>query len=430
MAPLRKAPHEHTVEFLRALDPQTKHFTFQTFREKGSEADVAAKVLHSWKELLREHEQGAGVYVCVNETNLAGRKAENIKRIRSIWQEDDEGYSGAFPLEPSMIVESSPGHFHRYWLVADDWPADEQGRRDFDAIMQRMVESYGSDKNAKDLCRVMRVPGFLHRKNGGSRLVRLVKSGGQRYTRAEILKAFPPVERETKKETPRTEYKPQGDEDERIREALTYIDPAPRDIWRDIGMALKEHMGESGRPLWDDWSRRCVDKFDEKDQDKTWKSFHRHDIKIGTLFHHAKLGGWEAKPQTHDRAGNAGSGEGRKSGAEKSAPEKRTAILVRADQIKPKSIDWGWKNRFAFGKMNMFAGDPGLGQIYNHCRYYCASQCGRRLSHGRRHSRHLRYCLPHSRGRLGRYLGPSIDCGGGRSKANSLSYRNKDRRGV
>ena len=34
--------------------------------------------------------------------------------------------------------------------------------------MERMIESYGSDPNAKDLCRVLRVPGFLNRKHGRS----------------------------------------------------------------------------------------------------------------------------------------------------------------------------------------------------------------------------------------------------------------------
>jgi hypothetical protein len=125
-------------------------------------------------------------------------------------------------------------------------------------------------------------------------MVRIIEASGKRYTRAELLAAFPPSEPEPKKEKPRTEYKPQGNEGERIREALTYIDPDPREIWRDIGMELKEHIGESGRALWDTWSRRS-DKFDERDQEKTWRSFHRHDIKIGTLFHLAKLGGWDAK---------------------------------------------------------------------------------------------------------------------------------------
>ena len=76
---LRDPPHEHTVEFLKALD-QNKRFTFQTFKEKGSTADVVAKVTHSWREVQHEHDQGAGIYVTVNETDLTGRKSENIKR--------------------------------------------------------------------------------------------------------------------------------------------------------------------------------------------------------------------------------------------------------------------------------------------------------------------------------------------------------------
>jgi putative DNA primase/helicase len=40
----------------------------------------------------------------------------------------------------------------------------------------------------------------------------------------------------------------------------------------------------------------------------------------------------------------------------------RTAVLVRADEMKPESINWAWKNRFAFGKLVVLAGDPGLGK--------------------------------------------------------------------
>jgi putative DNA primase/helicase len=40
----------------------------------------------------------------------------------------------------------------------------------------------------------------------------------------------------------------------------------------------------------------------------------------------------------------------------------RTAVLVRADKMKPESINWAWKNRFAFGKLAVLAGDPGLGK--------------------------------------------------------------------
>jgi AAA domain-containing protein/bifunctional DNA primase/polymerase-like protein len=40
----------------------------------------------------------------------------------------------------------------------------------------------------------------------------------------------------------------------------------------------------------------------------------------------------------------------------------RTAVLAKADQLKPETINWAWKNRFAFGKLAVIAGDPGLGK--------------------------------------------------------------------
>jgi hypothetical protein len=54
--------------------------------------------------------------------------------------------------------------------------------------------------------------------------------------------------------------------------------------------------GDPARQIWDEWSRTCPEKFDEGDQDKTWKSFDRpyEDAKIslGSLFNIAKEHGW------------------------------------------------------------------------------------------------------------------------------------------
>jgi Protein of unknown function (DUF3987) len=57
--------------------------------------------------------------------------------------------------------------------------------------MECMVAVYGSDKNAKDISRVLRVPGFMHRKDpANSHLVRIVDDNGARYTRQQIVAAF------------------------------------------------------------------------------------------------------------------------------------------------------------------------------------------------------------------------------------------------
>ena len=111
-------------------------------------------------------------------------------------RENDNGDTTALPLQPSLIVESSPGKIpSNTSLASDHWPADEQGSAEHRAIEERMIESYGSDPNAKDLCRVLRVPGFLHRKDKNRpHLVRVVSSPGWRYPRQQIVDAFPPVE--------------------------------------------------------------------------------------------------------------------------------------------------------------------------------------------------------------------------------------------
>jgi hypothetical protein len=289
--------------FLRFLDPAASAFTFQTFGDDRNSHDVnLARITSDRAQVLRLYGLGAGVFVTINETDLTGRKSENIVRIRAVWQEDDEGHGGPFPLEPSLIVESSLGHFHRYWLVSDHWAADEQGRADFAAVMERMVDSYGSDHRAKDICRVLRVPGFLHRKDPTRpHMIRIVEDGGHRYKREDIIRAFPPVEQKPRQSHTSNERHPSGCDEERIADALRAIPAADRDVWLQIGMALKAELGEGGRSLWDHWAASCPDKFRDRDQGHAWKSFRRNGIGIGSLFYHAQRNGW-SPPQRDDFA--------------------------------------------------------------------------------------------------------------------------------
>src|SRR5215510_5390817 len=131
MSTVDKSQFEH---FLRMLDPNAKWFTFQTFtdREKDKpDPDPLARVFNLSRftaPLLRLYAEGAGVWVTVNDTQGNGRKKADVTRIRAAWHEDDDGYDGEFPLEPSLVVETSVeisddhhhSHFHRYWFVAGE----------------------------------------------------------------------------------------------------------------------------------------------------------------------------------------------------------------------------------------------------------------------------------------------------------------------
>lgn len=191
---------DEAEHFLGLLDPPATSFTFQTFDDdpvrsmRGLAAVIEGHLGH--KLLTENYGLGAGVFVTVNQTDGRGRTKSNIRRVRAVWVEDDskDAATRTFPIAPSIVVESSPGKRHFYWLVADLWPNDRQGAADFDGVMRRMIADHGSDRGVKDISRVLRVPGFLHRKTPATpHPVKLLDANGRRYTRAEIMAAFPPI---------------------------------------------------------------------------------------------------------------------------------------------------------------------------------------------------------------------------------------------
>src|SRR5262249_12392293 len=126
-----KPDYAETKRFLTLLDPNAATFHFTTIEEaggKGSVLEWRGDLQRRAPSLTTSNHFGCGVFVVVNETDGNGRRSDNIRRVRAVWQEDDDGWNGELPLPPSMIVQSSQGRCHRYWLIEDDWLADEQGR--------------------------------------------------------------------------------------------------------------------------------------------------------------------------------------------------------------------------------------------------------------------------------------------------------------
>lgn len=151
---------------LSLIDPDVSRFTFQTFDDGEGKDPKLARILHGSldehaQELKRLNRSGAGVFVTINETDLKGRKAENIVRVRALFVDLD----GA-PLEPvlahspapHMVVTSSPGRWHAYWLV------EGMDLVDFEGAQAALIRKFKADPSVKDLPRVMRLPGFFHLK--------------------------------------------------------------------------------------------------------------------------------------------------------------------------------------------------------------------------------------------------------------------------
>ena len=160
------------ARFLALLD-SADDFTFQTFPDPEGESRPWPRVLHGSLdghagELVALNEQGAGIFVMVNAGDgvthpgsKTCRTAANVTRVRALFVDLDGApiapvLTSALP--PDWVVQSSPDRWHAYWRV-DDCPLDQ-----FASAQAALAAQFHGDPSVKDLPRVMRIPGFLHRK--------------------------------------------------------------------------------------------------------------------------------------------------------------------------------------------------------------------------------------------------------------------------
>ncbi|WP_219834997.1 DNA-primase RepB domain-containing protein [Paenibacillus sp. R14(2021)] len=86
-------------------------------------------------------------------------------------------------IRGAMIVETKNG-FHIYWTIRNGSISR------FVSIQQALARKFNSDPKITDLTRVMRVPGFYHRKNPASPYLVRVKRWGrkQSFTQPELIR--------------------------------------------------------------------------------------------------------------------------------------------------------------------------------------------------------------------------------------------------
>lgn len=167
-------------------------FTFQTFDESGSKRKDLITTLHGslaehTETLIRLNKQGAGVFVMVNEGDGKARRAGNVRAVRAVFADLDGAPLApvrAFDLAPHIIVQSSPGRWHAYWLT-DAVPLEQ-----FKPLQRAIASRFASDPKVCDLPRVMRLPGFLHNKSEPSLVQVIERHDMPRYTLAALEDAF------------------------------------------------------------------------------------------------------------------------------------------------------------------------------------------------------------------------------------------------
>jgi hypothetical protein len=166
--------------------------TIQTFDDRGTNKRLI-RVIHFDKltETMERHlknmnADGAGIYLCINETDGKGRCAINVKKIRAVFADlDGAPLDPTLEYHPSLIVESSLGRYHTYWFT-EDTPLNG-----FTGLQKNIIRMFKSDSSVHDLPRVLRVPGLYHKK-GKPFLSRICGGSGEVFKYRELVSYFPP----------------------------------------------------------------------------------------------------------------------------------------------------------------------------------------------------------------------------------------------
>ncbi len=302
--------------------------TFQTFHEVKKMSDPAALsfarkrygTLDQHRRELVELNRGSepvGVYVTINRTDGSfvttkqGKKRPNrskecIKFARAVFVEFDAKHTApeAAQLDAvprSMVVRSKNGP-HVYWLLEETEDLDL-----WDRVVAAMIRKFDSDKQCKDRNRVLRIPGFVHRKDPDDPFLVQIEmlEAHRRYTLEDIVKGF---ELELEPPRPKASYMPapRFNEDElsnrakRCRAYLDRVEPAVEGSggwdhtkkvctygW-DWGLEPHEYF-----PLLLEWNARCAPPWDTAE-------LHERLTKIFNSLHStaSKPFGWKVQETT------------------------------------------------------------------------------------------------------------------------------------
>ena len=389
---------------LHLLDPDADSFIFASFDDDKERAKETARIRKGVDDgkaprsaladrILPEHRhgtveqhlawmerrqgQGAGIFVTVQTMKGARRLKEEVSAIRAVFGELDHGMPETWPLEPSFITESSLGRYHPYWLVDPEHPLRQL---DFTGIMMCLIETYGSDPDAKDMARVLRLAGTWNLKAGRpAHLVKVIGEGGYRYASTELLAVSRPAPRiiSTACHTgPRPKFNSRMAPGlERFIEPMKAISPEKYSEWIRVGQALHcESDGSAeGLRMWDAWSASSTNKWHPGICDEKWKSFNGQGITGGTIFEIARRYGYRRPdcphvdingPVKRMRANGTmykddvvgGGTDGPPSGPE-------LEIIFRlAKDITPENVTWVWPGRIPRGKLSLLGGHPEEGK--------------------------------------------------------------------
>ncbi|GEM_PF-3448144 len=199
------------------------------------------------------------------------------------------------PKPPSVLV-CSGGGYHAYWLLAEpEHILDDAQRLRLRSLQAAWVRFTGGDPGAKDLARVLRLPGTCNYKYDPPRPVSFAWEEYRRLYRLAELEALLPAPVPLPTPRPNGHKPPARLTDQLVEAAALLKRLSPErcdnyDRWVEVGLALSE-LGPAGLALWEDWSKGSP-KYQEGECAEKWPTFKQDGdgkpLRLGSLRHWAE----------------------------------------------------------------------------------------------------------------------------------------------
>jgi len=182
-------------EFLRPFFNPHENVCVRVFSDrkeegfKGQKIDINMAKVEQFVPLLNEYnKKNRGIFFVVN---YGGNEDKEITRINAQFVENDtlpikEQYENllSFPLEPSLIVKTKKS-LHAYWLIKGGDVTK------FRRVQSKLAEHFSGDKTIVNESRVLRLPGFEHRKSEPVMVSCIKYNPELRYTQEQLLEHLP-----------------------------------------------------------------------------------------------------------------------------------------------------------------------------------------------------------------------------------------------
>jgi hypothetical protein len=170
-------------------------------KDYGPKAEVKYSKWYQYPEELdrmvsdAESRVDKDVYVTVATYSEDERQPHKTLQANCVWLDADTCDPAHFRVEPSIVVESSPGRWQAYWALSEPVRAAEAS-----VISRKIAYAHrdtGADLSSWPSNKIMRLPGTSNTNWGFPSRVSVVKSTGTVYTIDDLAAAYEDVNPES-----------------------------------------------------------------------------------------------------------------------------------------------------------------------------------------------------------------------------------------